>query len=247
MAYTVKQLSNLAGVSIRTLHYYDQVGLLKPESYGENGYRYYGNQAVYQLQQILFFKELDFSLEEIQQIVNKPDFDLLTTLQIHKEALQNRVSRLENLIQTVNHTILNLKGKQTMKAKEIFSGFSEEKQKKYEAEIRQRYGDKAFEGVTDWNSYTPEKKAVIKAESEAIYQDIQTSMSRGSDSPDVQQAIARWHQHLRYFYEPSVERLSGLADMYVEHPDFQSMFTENYGPGFAEFLRKAIKYYCSHL
>ena len=247
MAYTVKQLSTLAGVSIRTLHYYDEVGLLKPETYGANGYRIYGDQAVYRLQQILFFKELDFSLEEIKRILDRPQFNLLQTLEIHKGALQSREKRLKHLIATIDQTILHMKGKLAMKPKEMFSGFTEEKQKQYEAEIRQRYGEKAFEGVKDWNSYSVAQKAHIQAESQAIYQDIKASMTEGLDSPEVQACVARWHQHLRYFYEPSVERLSGLADMYVDHPDFASMFTENFGPGFAEFLRQAIKAYCLQL
>jgi DNA-binding transcriptional MerR regulator len=247
MAYTVKQLSTLAGVSIRTLHYYDEVGLLKPEAYGDNGYRYYGEQASFRLQQIMFFKELDFSLEEIKRIIDRPEFDLLQALQLHKEALQSRTMRLDHLIHTIDHTILHLKGKQAMKQKELFSGFTEEKQKQYEAEIRQRYGEKAFEGVKDWNSYNADQKAVIQADGQAIYEDIKDHMDKGFDSPEVQSCIVRWHQHLRYFYEPSVERLSGLADMYVESPDFASMFTENYGPGYVDFLHKAIKTYCSRL
>ena len=88
--YTVKEIAELAGVSPRTLHYYDQIGLLEPTSHGENGYRYYGQDALLKLQQILFFKELDFSLEEINAIISSPDFDVLYALQVHKTSLQQR-------------------------------------------------------------------------------------------------------------------------------------------------------------
>lgn len=246
MAYTVKQLADLAGVSIRTLHYYDQIGLLRPEAYGANGYRYYGESAILRLQQILFFKELDFSLEQIQAVIDQPDFDVLHALQSHRAALQRKSARLERLIQTIDTTILHLKGKTQMSKQQYFEGFSEEKQKQYEQEIRQRYGGQAFEGVTDWNSYTAEQKADIQAQSEAIYRDLAANMHKGPESPEVQQIIARWHQHLRYFYEPSVERLRGLAQLYTEHPDFVATFTRIH-PDLPPFLRRAIEYYCRGL
>ncbi len=241
--YTVKQLSDLAGISPRTLHYYDEIGLLKPASHGDNGYRYYGEDCLPRLQQILFFKELDFSLEEIQTILAQPGFDVVQALQVHRQALLERVERLNRLIQTIDKTTLHLKGHQTMKKKEYFEGFSEEKQKQYEEEIRQKYGEKAFEGVTDWNSYTPEQKTRIKAESEAIYHDLVENMDKGYASPEVQQIIARWHQHLRYFYEPSTERLLGLGQMYTEHPEFAATFRAIH-PDLPEFLNQAIQFYC---
>lgn len=246
MSFTVKQISVLAGVSARTLHYYDEIGLLKPASYGENGYRYYGEPDVLRLQQILFFKELDFNLEEIKTIIDSPEFDVLHALQAHKAALQRRLTRINHLINTVDQTILYLKGKQAMSEKQLFEGFSEEKQKQYEQEIRQRYGERAFDGVTDWNSYSPEQKKKIQAEGQAVYRDLVAQMDKGPASPEVQQIIARWHQHLRYFYEPSVERLLGLADLYNDHPDFIANFQKIH-PDLPEFLRQAIRVYCKNL
>ena len=244
MVYTVKQLADLAGVSIRTLHYYDEIGLLKPTSYGENGYRNYDEQAVLRLQQILFFRELDFSLDEIKDILDRPEFDVLNALQAHKEALQQKAVRLNRLINTVDNTILHLKGELEMNQKNFFEGFSEEKQKEYEQEARQRYGDASVqESVDRWNRYTPEQKAKIKAESEAIYRDVLANMDNGYDSAEVQQAIARWHQHLRYFYEPSYERLMGLAQLYTEHPDFVATYQKMH-PDMPQFLYKAIEFYC---
>ena len=241
--YTIKQLSDLAGISPRTLHYYDEIGLLKPASHGDNGYRYYGEEALPRLQQILFFKELDFSLDEIRTIMAQPGFDVVHALQVHRQALLERVERLNRLIQTIDKTTLHLKGQQTMKKKDYFAGFSEEKQKQYETEIRQKYGEKAFDGVTDWNSYTPEQKKRIVNESGAIYDDIVAVMDKGYASPEVQQIIARWHQHLRYFYEPSTERLLGLGQMYTEHPEFVAKFRALH-PDLPEFLNQAIQYYC---
>ncbi|HEX7975780.1 MAG TPA: MerR family transcriptional regulator [Anaerolineales bacterium] len=98
MGYTVKQLSGLAGVSARTLHYYDEIGLLHPEQVGQNGYRYYGEGSLLRLQQILFYKELDLSLQEIREILDQPDFDLVRALESHRTALQRRQRRLDRLI-----------------------------------------------------------------------------------------------------------------------------------------------------
>src|SRR5512136_1978771 len=106
MRYTVKQVAVAAGVSPRTLHFYDQIGLLKPDAYGENGYRYYGEMALLRLQQILFFKELDFGLAEIKATIDRPGFDILEALCAHRETLQERSRRLSCLIETVDKTIL---------------------------------------------------------------------------------------------------------------------------------------------
>jgi DNA-binding transcriptional MerR regulator len=247
MAYTVKQLSDLAGVSIRTLHYYDEIGLLKPAAYGVNGYRYYSEGDLLRLQQLLFFKELGLSLEEIEEIIDRPDFDVLHALETHKLALQLKVKRLDRLIQTVDNTIMHLKGNLEMSKKQYFEGFTEEKQRQYAKEARRLYGEKSVKASEDlWNSYTPEKKAAIQAEQQQIYQDLVAVMDKGYDSPEVQQVVARWHQHLRYFYEPSVERLQGLGHLYNQSPDFIATFQKIH-PDLPAFLEKAITFYCQNL
>jgi MerR family transcriptional regulator, thiopeptide resistance regulator len=246
MTYTVKQLSTLAGVSVRTLHYYDEIGLLEPASLGANGYRYYGDEAVLRLQQILFFKELEFSLDEIKEFLDQPGFDIGHALLMHKVSLKRQIKRLNRLIGTIDKTMLSLKGEIEMDEKGYFDGFSEEKQKQYEQEIRQRYGEKAFQGTTDWNSYTPEQQAKIKAEGESIYSDLARDLDKGYDSLEVQKVIARWRQHLRYFYEPTTERLLGLARLYNEHPDFEATFRKIH-PELPEFMENAIKFYCQNL
>ncbi len=242
MTYTVKQLAKLAGVSARTLHYYDEIGLLKPETVGENGYRYYSRAALLRLQQILFYKELDFNLKDIAGMLNRPGFDLRQALEGHRAALRQRVERLERLIDTVDRTLNHLEGRYEMDDKQIFGGWSEQKQKGYEQEIRRKYGDKAFEDVIDWNSYTPEQKEAIQAESRAIYQGLGGAMDQGAGSPEVQALVARWHNHLRYFYEPSLERLRGLGELYNQDERFRANF-ERIRPGLAAFMKEAIGVY----
>jgi MerR family transcriptional regulator, thiopeptide resistance regulator len=122
--FTVKQLSTLAGVTPRTLRHYDQIGLLKPSRIGENGYRYYGEQAALQLQQILFYRELGLPLDEIKNIMGRRDFDILAALESHKAEISKRIKRLEQLVGTVDSTISYLKGQKTMDNKQIFAGFT---------------------------------------------------------------------------------------------------------------------------
>jgi DNA-binding transcriptional MerR regulator len=247
MVYTVKQLSDLAGVSVRTLHYYDEIGLLEPSSVGENGYRYYADEAVFRLQQILFFRELDFSLNEIQTILDDPLFDVLAALHAHRKALKAKARRLNDLIQTVDGTILHLTGEINMSKKKLFAGFTAEEEKRYAQEAREQYGaQEVDESYRRWNSYTAAQKDAIKAEGQAIYKDLVALIEKGPDSPEVQQVIARWHQHLRFFYEPSVERRGGLGQLYVEHPDFARNFRELH-PDLPEFMRDAITHYCDGL
>ena len=170
---------------------------------------------------------------------------MLDALQAHKETLQKKAERLNRLISTVNHTILHLKGELEMSPKDFFEGFSEEKQKEYEHEIRRRYGEASVKESADrWGRYTPEQKEKIKTEGEAIYRDLLADMDKGYDSPEVQQVIARWHQHLRYFYEPSYDRLMGLAQLYTEQPDFVTTYRKMHHD-LPEFLYKAIEFYCT--
>ena len=123
IVYTVKQVSDLAGISVRTLHYYDEIGLLKPSSVGKNSYRYYEDEALFRLQQILFFREMDLSLDEIKEMLEMPDFDVLRMLETHRAALEARIDRLRGLISSIDSTILHLTGEMKMSRKQIFSGF----------------------------------------------------------------------------------------------------------------------------
>lgn len=247
MSYTVKQLADLAGVSVRTLHYYDEIGLLKPSWVGENDYRYYEETAVLRLQQILFFRELDLSLQEIREILDRPDFDLVMMLGAHRAGLEARIQRLQGLIKTIDGTIHHLSGDVKMSEKRLFAGFSAEEEKRYEQEARQIWGDEEVgASYKRWNSYTPHQKEQIKAEGGAIYSELAAMTGQDPADPVVQQLIARWYRHLGHFYEPTVERLRGLGQLYVDHPDFARNFRELH-PDLPEFMREAITIYCQTL
>jgi len=243
---TVKRLSALAGVTPRTLRYYDQIGLLKPVDIAANGYRRYGKESILRLQQILFYRELDMPLEVIRDLVTRPDFDVVRALQAHRASLQERSKRLDTLVETIDKTIGFLEGKRDMNNEEFFEGWTEEKQPEYEKEIREKYGEHAMDEVIDWNSYTKEKKAAIMAEGEANMQSMAFLMYLPPNNPKVQEAVARWHQHMKYFYDPSIERMRGLGQMYVDDPRFNTMY-EKVRKGLALFMKQAIDAYCDRL
>jgi DNA-binding transcriptional MerR regulator len=244
--YTVKQLANLAGVSRRTLHYYDEKGLLKPASRCENGYRLYNEESLFQLQQILFFREIGLALQVIKEIVEDPKFDTVSALQQHRKTLQENILRLQTLIMTVDTTIMHLIGEVEMSEKNVFKGFSEEQQTQYEKEAVEQWGDNAAQSIQLWNNYSEARKEEIMQEGSEIYQEIAANMNKGAESPEVRAQLVRWHQHLRHFYEPSIEVLGGLGDMYHEHPDFNATFSKIH-PDLPAFLKKAIAIYVDEL
>ncbi|HUH99199.1 MAG TPA: MerR family transcriptional regulator [Anaerolineales bacterium] len=241
--FTVKQLSKLAGVTPRTLHHYDAIGLLKPSRVGDNGYRYYGEEALLRLQQILFYRELDLPLADIQKILAGRDFDVLGALVSHKAALKKRITRMERLLQTVDNTIDHLKGKRPMSQKGLFEGFSEEEQAKLADEAAQRWDAGTVRRSNQkWKSYSAAEKAGILAEGRAVSTDLAALMSKDAASQEVQAVIARWHAHLRYFWSPDDEQLLGLADLYNDDPRFKANY-EKIHPGLAEFMRAAVTAY----
>jgi DNA-binding transcriptional MerR regulator len=246
MEYTVIQLARLAGVSARTLRYYDQIDLLTPVSLGENGYRYYDKAALFRLQQILFFKELEFRLSDIKQILDGPDFDLVHALHAHRRALEQRVQRLNRLVGTIDHTIAQIQGETEMEPKKLFAEFSEEQQKEYDAEAKRRWGhtDAYKESRKRYGSYSAEQKKRVGEESETIYRDMVAIMPLGPSSPQAQACVARWRQHLQHFYEPSDEMLLGLAELYTDDPAFAATF-QRIHPDLAGFMRQAIQAFCS--
>lgn len=245
--YTVKQLAKLAGVTRRTLHYYDEVGLLKPSRNSDNGYRYYDEEALIRLQQILLYRELDMPLDQIRAVINQTDFDILAALDSHKSALRKRIHHLENVIKTVEDTIDHLKGKRKMTKKQLFDVFNEEQISDYEKEAMQMY-DPAIVNASyqKWNNYSRSEKEKIGEEGNAIYLDIIATMPRGADSPEVQSCIARWHRHMEYFWSPDKDQLVGLAEHYSTDPRFKKNFDKIH-PDLAEFMAKAVKIYVDRM
>ena len=241
--FTVKQLSRLAGVTPRTLHYYDEIGLLKPSQVGDNGYRYYGEEAIVRLQQIMLYRELDMPLEYIKAIMGRRDFDVLSALESHKSELHKRVAKMERLIATVDRTINHLKGNNEMSQKQYFEGFSDEQQAEYEKEVMQMYDPETVKASTKkWKSYTDAEKQRIGEEGNAIYGGFLQALPKGPASPEAQACVARWRRHIEYFWVPDETQLLGLANGYNDDPRFKASFDKIH-PDLAAFIREAVKVY----
>jgi DNA-binding transcriptional MerR regulator len=247
--YTVKQLSELAGVSVRTLHYYDEIALLTPTQIGANGYRYYDDSALLRLQQILFYREIGLELSQIRAILDDPNFDLLAALQSHRAVILEKSKRLHELIETIDSTILHVTEAVEMSNKNLFKGFSEAKQKQYEREARLQYGPEIVnESVKRWNSYSEDEQAAIRQEGGEVYLDLARLMKKETppNSPEVMDVLRRWHANIRYFYEPTTEILRGLGEMYNTHPDFIAFF-QKIDPDLPAYLQAAITVYVDEL
>lgn len=249
MNWTVRQLARLAGITPRTLHYYDEIGLLPPSAVGENGYRYYDEAAALRLQQVLFYRELDLSLGDIRAILDDPSFETRQALLTHRQALRDRAERIETLITTIDKTIAHLEGERAMDAEELFGGFETEQERQWSQEAIEQYGhDNPLVQVSArrWRSYTAADRARIKTEGGAIYSAMVSLIDTDPTSAPVQAVVARWHDHLRYFYEPDADLLAGLGQMYADNPDFAATFAAMH-PRLPEFLRAAIAHYAANL
>ena len=241
--FTVKQLSGLAGVTPRTLHHYDAIGLLKPSAVGENGYRYYADEALLRLQQILFYRELDLPLEQIKQIMGRRDFDLLAALESHRAELGKRIERLQRLVQTVDSTLEHLKGATQMSNRQLFAAFTEEQQAGYEKEIAGKYDPATVKASQrKWKSYSAADKQRIADEGNAAYESILAAMPKGPASPEAQAGVECWRRHLEYFWLPDDDQLVDLAEMYNDDPRFKTSF-DKLDPRLAAFMREAVKVY----
>lgn len=246
--YTVREVARLAGVTVRTLHFYDEIGLLKPAYTGENGYRYYEKAELLRLQQIMFYRELNVPLDQIKAIMANPEFDRLEALQAHRERMEKEVDRYRRLLSTIDSTIAELEGATAMSDNELFAGFSEEKQRQYEKELVDRYGD----GV---QAKIDESKQRIKGwtkddfqASQQRWQDFLAALGalardgKSAGSAEVQALIPSHRAWLESYWTPVRASYIGLGQMYAEHPDFRKQFDAVH-VGLADFCAEAMRIY----
>jgi MerR family transcriptional regulator, thiopeptide resistance regulator len=244
--YIVKELAKLSGVSVRTLHFYDEIGLLKPARYGENGYRYYEREQLLLLQQILFFRELGFQLNDIQRVLGSDNFDKVSALKSHRKVLEQNAERAHELIRTIDKTIASLQGGKSMKPQEMYLGFDKAKQVEYEQYWLKKGGDCAKKLVAESKKNTKNWKTAdyesAKNEfdrlDEALTEELKKKKSAGSR--DVQDIVRRHFALIQRFYQPTREAYSGLGQMYADHPDFRKSY-DAFHPNLAEFWAEAMK------
>lgn len=242
--YSIGQLAKLAGVTIRTLRYYDKIDLLKPAKRAQSNYRYYGKEELYRLQQILFFKELDFDLNKIKMLLDDADFSLVDALAFHRKEIIKRKERLKQLLETIDKTISQIKEKSTMLTdKELYEGFSKEEISKIKQEVNEKYDAKIIaESNTSISKMTKTDFDAIKEEQLQQAVELSELIDEPVESNQVQAIIKRHHQTNEKFYKTSAEIYKGLGDMYVSDARF-SEFYDQHKPGLAKFLRDAIHYF----
>jgi DNA-binding transcriptional MerR regulator len=252
MEYTVQKLGLLAGISTRTLRYYDEIGILKPARINSSGYRIYGQAEVDRLQQILFYRELGMNLENIKEIITSPDFNSTKALNEHREQLLDKRKQLDLLISNVEKSIALTEGRITMSNKEKFEGFKkdmiEENEKKYGKEAREKYGDEAVNKANQkvMNMTEEDHKEVTRL-AEELAKTLAEAFKTGDPSSEIAQKAADLHKQWLTFYwsKYSKEAHAGLAQMYVDDERFRAHYDKEQ-PGTAEFLRDAIHIYTQH-
>ena len=251
MEYTINQLAKLAGVSTRTLRYYDQCGLLPPKAVRSNGYRIYGETEVNRLQQILFYRELGVELSEIGRILAEKDFDGLSALQSHLSALREKRARLERLIDNVQKSISAMKGETEMTDKEKFEGFKEklisDNEQKYGQEIRTKYGVETVDrSNAKLKNMTKEQYGELEALTQELNNTLKAALEQGDPGGELAQKACELHKKWLCFYwdHYSKEAHRGVAQMYVDDPRFTAYY-DAIAPGCAVFLRDAVQIFCA--
>ena len=240
MNMQIKEFSRFTGVSVRTLHYYDEIGLLKPARVDKStGYRYYDEQSLLRMQEILFYRELDFSLKSIEEILSSPHYDKTQALKEQKALLILKKERLENLISAIDSA---------MKGENIMKAFDNSKFEQYKAEAREKWGKtEAYkEHQEKTKGYSKEKWTSMAAGMDAIMGQFAAVMRNG-DAPDsdaAQNLVKALQSHItENYYTCTREILFGLGQMYVADDRFRSNI-DKHGDGTAAFICEAITAYC---
>lgn len=242
MNYSVSETAKLTGVSVRTLHYYDDIGLLKPCRISDSGYRYYDDEALLKMQQILFYRELDFSLKDILKIMNSPNYDKEKALARQKELLTLKRKRLERLIDLLD---ANLKGDTKMSFEEFDMSEIEEYKKKYAQEVEEKWGqsDAYAQSHAKTSKYTKSDWKRLSEKSDAIMKKFAQARNEEVDGSNALAIVQEWKDFItEFYYDCTNEILEGLGQMYV----LDERFTKNldkYGEGTAKFMSESIAAY----
>lgn len=241
----INEVAKLTGITVRTLHYYDEIGLLKPSKINDSGYRFYDEAALETLQQILFFRELNFSLTEIKEIITNPNFNKYEALENQRALMIKKRNRIDSLIELLDYT---LKGDNDMSFKQFDMSEIEKSKKEYAAEVRQRWGntDAFKESEEKTKNYDEAKWQFITEEADSIISEFSNLIETSPESQTVQELVAKWQNYIsENFYSCTNEILSGLALMYLHDERFKKNL-DKHKEGTAEFISKAIIFYCDN-
>ncbi|MRX54357.1 MerR family transcriptional regulator [Bacillus idriensis] len=237
----VKEVADLVGISVRTLHHYDEIGLLTPDEMTASGYRLYSSENLETLQQILFFKELGLPLKKIKEIISSPSFDREEALMLHRKMLLEKRNRLDQMIATVEKTIKHTKGEIEMSQKEKFEGF-DFSQNPYEQEARERWGDDA---VNKANAKAAGMTKEMQENFNNLYRKLADLRHESPSSEESQAAIGEWYVLLNEFGDYSLDAFKGLGQMYVDDERFTKNI-DKFGEGLAAYMRDAMAVYADN-
>lgn len=245
MKLHIREFAKLAGVSVRTLHFYDEIGLLKPSSVDEqNGYRYYDEHSLTRMQEILFYRELDFPLKEIRMVLSSPDYDKQNALNNQKQLLTLKKERLERLISALDGA---MKG-EIVNMNVFDNSEFESKREEYAKEAKEKWGDTAAykESAKKTADYSTDRwKQIYSAMDERIAEFADCKRHGfAPDSKDAQALAKKWQDFItENYYTCTKEILAGLGEMYVADERFLKNI-DRHGDGTAQFMCDAIKAYC---
>lgn len=243
--YTVSQVARMANVTVRTLHHYDEIGLLAPAERARNGYRYYRHADLERLHQILLLRELEFSLEAIGELLGRPEAERRAALVGQRDRLRERRRRTEAVLRAIDATLEAMEEERAMETTRLFDGFDSFDHTEYEAETQERWGHtEAFkESQRRTRGYGKEQWNEIKREGDDIWARLAALLKSGADptGPEARALAEEHRQHLaRWFYDCGPDMHTGLADMYEADDRFQAFF-ETWGEGFTEFVTRAFR------
>lgn len=249
MPYTVQQLGRLAGLSPRTLRWYDEIGLLAPGEKSPAGYRLYGPAEVEKLQQILFYRALGLPLGEIRQLLHSPGFDGSAAMHRHLSALRAERARLDGLIQNAESTLRTMRGETSMNDQDRFAGFKKEKleenERLYGKEIRESYGEERVEAANQkWLKLSESEMQKMQELETELRQTLAEAAGQQNPNEALAQRACRLHRAWLGYTWPqySPEAHKGLAQMYEADPRFAEYY-DKMAPGGTAFLCEAIRCY----
>lgn len=251
MEYSVSKLANLSGVSARTLRYYDEIGLLEPKRISSNGYRVYGQHEVNLLQQIMFYRELELTLEQIKEIIYSEGFDIEAALESHLIQLSRQKQRLEDLITTVQSSISSTKGDKIMTDQDKFMAFKKDLIQKneveYGGEIRQKYGGNTVAASNAKMAHmSQEQWQTFESVGKELNEKLGMATREGDIASELAQEVCSLHQEWLTLAWPKgyydSQKHYNLSLMYVHDDRFRSYY-DAIEPGAAEFLHDALKIY----
>lgn len=243
MGYTVGQVADLAGVTVRTLHHYGQIGLLEPADRSGAGYRRYSDDDLQRLQHILFYRELGFPLDDIATILSDPGADTSAHLRRQRELLNNRISRLQAMVVAVDKEMEAFTMGIQLTPEEKFEIFGPSYSEDYETEAEQRWGDTDAWAQSQARTakFTKQQWIEVKKASDDLNRRLAAAMTGGAapDSPEARGLVEEHRASIEMFYDCSPEMHRNLGEMYVADERFAKTYND-VAPGLASWLRDAI-------